>query len=160
MIPLRTSALVVGAVLFSALQALLSASLAHAADDARRATPPPGQALVFVFRAEREPVSATVPVSVNGTRVGELANGTFATATVKPGTTFLRAGDRVLTTLALEAEANKSYFIWIEATPGVSPVRCEMRLVSESAGRRSIETSRFVGVAPASVAAAPRAAQP
>jgi|GEM_PF-6296373 len=139
----------------TALCALFAVSAAHAADNMRGATPPPGKALVLVFRSERDPVSTTVPVSANSERIGELANGTFATATVKPGITFLRAGDRVLTTLSLEAEANMTYFVWIEAIPGVSPIRSEMRLVSESAGRRSLEQSRFVGVPTAVVAVSP-----
>jgi len=139
----------------TALCVLFAVSAARAADDARGATPPPGKVLVFVFRSERDPMSTIVPVSVNSERIGELANGTFATATVKPGTTFLRAGDRVLTTLSLEVEANKSYFVWIEAIPGVLPVRSEMRLVSESAGRRSLEQSRFVGASTAVVAVPP-----
>lgn len=145
-----------GVALLGLLVGGLGAPSVYADDDARRATPAPGKSLIFVFRSERETVSSAVPVSVNGARVGELANGTFVTVTVKPGTTFLRAGDRVLTTLALEAEVNKSYFVWVEGIPGVLPVRSEMRLVSESAGRRSIAQSRFVGVAPVAAVATPQ----
>ena len=135
---------------------------AHAQGDARRATPPPGRALVFVFRSEREPVAAQVPVSVNAAAVGRLANGTFLTATVNPGRTFVRTGDRVLSAVAFQAEPNRSYFVKVEAVPGVSPVRTETRLVSEAEGRRSLAQSRFIGAAPAPrvVKPAPPAAKP
>ncbi len=136
-----------------------AAPLAHAEEEAQ-ATPPPGKALVFVFRSEREPVAAQVPVLVNLEYVGELANGTFVTATVGPGRTHLRVGDRVLTIMSLEAAANQSYFVGVEALPGLTPARTEMRLVSETEGRRSLAQSRFVGVTPAAMAAAPRAQQP
>jgi opacity protein-like surface antigen len=131
----------------------------HAQEDASRATPPPGKALVFVFRSEREPVAAQVPVFVNLARVGELANGTFAVATVNPGRTFLRIGDKVLAVFTLEAAANQSYFVRVEALPGVMPVRTEVRLTSEIEGRRLLAQSRLVGAAPAAIAA-PRVQPP
>ena len=156
MIKLRAWFAVIAALL---LIGVFSPPPAHAQGDARRATPPPGRALVFVFRSEREPVAAQVPVSVNATAVGRLANGSFLTATVNPGRTFVRTGDRVLSAVAFQAEPNRSYFVRIEAVPGVSPVRTETRLVSEAEGRRSLAQSRFIGAAPA-VIAAPRPTPP
>ena len=151
---LRACLAMSGAVL---LIGALSAPLAHAQTDPRRATPPPGRALVFVFRSEREPVDARVPVSVNAESVGQLASGTFLTATVAPGRTFVRSGDRVLSAVAFQAEPNRSYFVRIEAVSGTRPVRTETRLVTEAEGRRAIAQGRFAGAAPA-VIAAPKAA--
>ena len=149
-----------GVLLLTALWGLLSALPAHAEEDARRATPPPGKALVFVFRIDREPLAAQVPVIVNTVLVGELANGTFTTASVSPGNTYLRIGDRVLSTLSFAAAADQSYFVRVEAIHGQTLVRTEVQLVSETEGRRSLAQSRFVGVAPAAVAAAPPTEQP
>ena len=140
-----------GAFLLAALCGLFSALPARAEEDARQATPPPGKALVFVIRIDREPIAAQVPVIVNTELVGELANGTFTTATVSPGWTYLRVGDRVLSTLSWAAEANQSYFVWVEAIHGLTLVRTEVRLVSETEGRRALAQSRFVGVATARV---------
>ena len=145
-----------GAVL---LIGVLSTPVAHAQGDPRRATPPTGRALVFVFRGERPPVDARVPVSVNAEAVGQLGSGTFLVATVAPGRTFVRSGDRVLSAVAFQAEPNRSYFIRIEAVSGTRPVRTETRLVSEAEGRRAIGQSQFAGAPPA-VIAAPRAAAP
>jgi hypothetical protein len=147
------------ALLLTALWGLLSALPAHAQEDARRATPPPGKALVFVFRIDREPLAAQVPVIVNTERVGELANGTFVTATVSPGNTYLRIGDRVLSTLNFVAAANQSYFVRIEAIYGLALVRTEVYLVSETEGRRSLGQS-FVGISPAVITAKPPTEQP
>jgi opacity protein-like surface antigen len=149
-----------GALLLTALCGLFSALPAHAQEAAWRATPPPGRALVFVFRNDRVPLTAQVPVVVNTELVGELANGTFVTATVSPGNTYLRIGDRLLSTLYFVAAANQSYFVRVDATYGLSLVRTDVQLVSETEGRRSLEQSRYVGGAPSAVAAAPRPPQP
>ena len=149
-----------GALLLSALCSLFSTPPAHAEDGARHAIPPSGKALVSVFRIDRAPLAAQVPVIVNTALVGELAHGTFITATVSPGNTYLRIGDRVLSTLSFVAAANQSYFVRVEAIYGQTLVRTEVYLVSETEGRRALAQSRFVGVAPAVVAPAPRTEQP
>ena len=142
------------------LAALFGAAPPVHAQGASRATPPPGKALVFVFRSDRQPVAAQVPVLVNLVRMGDLANGTFAVATVNPGRTFLRIGEQAVAVFTLEAGANRSYFVRIEAVSSVRPVRTEVRLVSEVDGRSSLAQSRLVGAAPAAIAAAPRAQPP
>src|SRR6266852_2414965 len=154
---LRAGLSVSGAFLLAAL--LGAAPPVRAQEDASRANPPPGKALVFVFRSERETVAALVPVFVNLARVGDLANGTFAVATVSPGRTFLRVGDQAVATYTLEVAANQSYFVRVEAVPGVRPVQTEVRIVSEVEGRRFLAQSRPVGAAPPAVAA-PRVQPP
>src|SRR5438876_11201324 len=154
---LRAGLSVSGAFLLAAL--LGAAPPVRAQEDASRATPPPGKALVFVFRSERETVAALVPVFVNLARVGNLANGTFAVATVSPGRTFLRVGDQAVATYTLEVAANQSYFVRVEAVPGVRPVQTEVRIVSEVEGRRFLAQMRPVGAAPPAIAA-PRVPPP
>jgi opacity protein-like surface antigen len=149
--------LVSGVILLAALFG--AASPVHA-QEASRATPPPGKTLVFVFRSDRQPVAAQVPVIVNLVRIGDLANGTFAVAIVNPGRTFLRIGEQAVAVFTLEAAANRSYFVRVEAVSSVRPVRTEVRLVSEVDGRNALAQSRLVGAAPVAIAAAPRAQPP
>ena len=137
-----------GALLLTALCGLFSGLPAHAQEDFRRAVPPPGKALVFVFRVDREPLAAQVPVIVNKELVGELANGTFVAATVSPGPTQLRIGQRLVSTLSFVATADQSYFVRVEAIAGQTLVRTVASPVSEPEGRRALAQSRFVGVAP------------
>jgi opacity protein-like surface antigen len=153
---LRAALAVSGALL---LIGLLSAPAVHAQTDQRQAKPPPGKALVFVFRRERESVDAPVPVSVNAEAAGQLANGTFLVATVAPGKTFVRSGDRVLSAVAFQAEPNRSYFVRVEAVSGTKPVRTDTRLAPEAEGRKAVAQSQLAAAPPA-VVAAPRAAAP
>ena len=149
-----------GALLLTALCGLFSALPARAAEDALRATPPPGRALVFVIRNDREPLAARVPVIVNTELVGELENGTFVNAAVSPGNVYLHIGDRVLSTLYFVAAANQRYFVRIQAIYGQALVRTEVHLVGETEGRRLLAQSRFTGVAPALVVAVPPPLKP
>ncbi len=157
---LRTSRSMSGALLLAALCGLYSSLPAQAQEGARRATPPSGKALVHVFRHDNVPLAASVPVVVNTELLAELQDGTFVTATVDPGNTYLRVGDRVLSTLYIVAAANQSYFVKIVATYGLPQVRTELFLVDETEGRRSL--SRLAEVPSAVVAAKqpPPAAKP
>ena len=149
-----------GGVLLLALCGAFSAPPAHAQEDPRRAVLPSGKALVIVFRSDREPRAAQVPVVVNAQPAGDLADGTFLAAAVDPGHTFLRAGDRVLTSLRFEAAAGQSYFVHLEAVHGIMVVHAEMRMVGEAEGRNLLAQSRWAGAAQAATAAAPGAARP
>ena len=143
------------------LAVLFAPVVARAQADMSLAVPPPGKALVFVFRSDRQAVAGSLPVLVNAQPAGALANGTYLVASVDPGRTFLRVGDRVITSLNLVAASRQSYFVSVGAVPGLSPLRGELRQVSEADGRRALAQSRFVGAgAPPPVAAAPRVPQP
>jgi hypothetical protein len=120
---------------------------------AQIASPPPGKALVVLYRSDKQPVAAKVPVIANATRLGELGNGEFVSTVVNPGRTFLRAGDRILATLAIQTSANKTYYVLVEALASITPVRVDMREMTEAAARRALAQSRAAGAGV--VAAAP-----
>src|SRR2546429_5028518 len=96
-----------GALLLAALFA--TAPPVQAQQDASQATPPSGKTLVFVFRSDRQPVAAQVPVVVNLVRIGDLANGTFAVATVNPGRTFLRIGEQAVDRKSTRLNSSHGY---------------------------------------------------
>src|SRR5882762_10394213 len=141
---LRAGFAVSGALLLGVLLGPLSAPPVHAQEDARRATPPPGKALLFIFRSDREPRAAQVPIAVNAVHVGDLEDGTFLSVSVDPGRTFLRSGDRVLAMLGFQTAPDQTYFVWVEAFHGLTLVQTEIRLVSEEEGRRALAQSRAV----------------
>jgi opacity protein-like surface antigen len=133
---------------------------------AQVASPPPGRALVVLYRSDKQPVAERVPVIANADRLGSLGNGEFINAVVNPGRTFLRVGDRILTTLAIQTSANQTSYVLVQAVPGLTPVRVEMREMTEASARRVLAQSRpaaggAAAVPPrAPVAAAPLAAAP
>ena len=143
-----------GILLLTALCGVFLAPPTRAEEDIRRATPPPGKALVFVFRIDPKPLPTLVPVIMNEVRVGELANGTFISTTIGPGRNYLRIGDRVPSTL--EVTANQSYFVLVRALGDPQSMRLEVQRVSETEGRRSLAQSRFAGAAAATAAPPPK----
>jgi opacity protein-like surface antigen len=150
MTQLRACLAVTGALLLAVLCG--SASLAHAQANVAQSAPPRGKALVFVYRTDRVPIATPVSVSVNAQNVGGLTNGSFFAVTVDPGRAFLRTGDRVVTTLRLDVEANRSYFVRVDVVHGVTTVQTDMRLMSEAEGRRALTQG---GVPPPAAAAPP-----
>lgn len=150
MIRLRAS------LLHGGILALAACGLAYAAGaQAQAPSPPAGKALIVMYRADKQPVAARVPVIANADRLGSIGNGEYVNAVVNPGRTFLRVGDKILTTLAIQTSANQTSYVLIEAVPGLSPVRVEMREMTEASARRVLAQSRPAG---ATAAAAPRAA--
>jgi outer membrane protein W len=127
---------------------------------AQSASPPPGKALVVLYRNDKQPVAGRVPVVVNADRLGDLGNGEYINAVVNPGRTFLRVGDRVLTTLALQTSANQTSFVLVEAVPGQTPLRVDMRETNQAAAQRVLAQSRPAAVGAAGAAAAAARAAP
>ncbi|HET7764086.1 MAG TPA: outer membrane beta-barrel protein [Burkholderiales bacterium] len=142
-------------LLHGSIVALAAACGLPCAGQAQVASPPPGKALVVMYRADKQPVAARVPAIANADRLGDIGNGEFVNAVVNPGRTFLRVGDKILTTLAIQTSANRTSYVLIQAVPGLSPVRVEMREMDEASARRVLAQSRPAG---AGAAAAPRVA--
>jgi opacity protein-like surface antigen len=151
--------LVSGAILFTVLGGLSTVLPARAQEGSQSATPPPGKAAVIVFRVDRIPLAAPVPVFVNNEPAGDLANGTHVVATVNPGTTNVRIGDRLVSAFSFATAANQSYFLRVEAVRSGDAVRTEVYAVAEQEGRRAIAQSRLAGTTPVAPARPP-AAQP
>ena len=145
---LRPCVTAIGALLLAVFFAgPLSAPPAHA-QDAQPVAPPAGNALLHIYRSDRQPSDALVPVSVNAELVGYLENGTSIAVVVHPGKTFLRSGDRVLSTLSFEAAADRTYFVRIQAVHGQTLVHTDISLVDEPQGRSELAQSRFISLAP------------
>jgi len=104
-------------------------------------------------------VAARVPLIANAERLGDIGNGEFVNVVVNPGRTFLRAGDRILTTLAIQTRAGQTSYVLIEAVPGLSPVRVDMREMTEASARRVLAQSR-PAAAGAAAARAPAVLRP
>ena len=106
---------------------------------AKQASPPPGQALIYIFRSEDPAAEAAVPVMLDGRRIGETGPRTFLLATVDAGMHYLISGDKIIAMLRLQCEPGQTYFISQRALIGVYPVRAELDVVDPIVGRKAID---------------------
>ena len=122
-----------------------AANLAGPEEDqhAKQAVPPAGSALIYVFRSEEPPVESDVPVTLDGTRIGETGPHTFLLATVAPGKHYLASGDKVIVNLGIECQAGNTYFISQKAIGGVYPVRTELTVTNADVGRQMINQGQL-----------------
>lgn len=118
---------------------------------------PADGAQICVFRRDDQPVAEDVAVGIDAHRLGQLANGTHVVVTVAPGLHTVRAGSRAMTTLMVNAQASRTYYVWLQALPGVRPLATALTLVNERTARPLLVVSTPLAV---ELAAAPPAAKP
>ncbi len=144
-------------VLLSAGIAASASLLASPLAAAQPSAGPADGAQIYIFRRDDQPVAEDVAVGIDARRLGPLANGTHVVVTVAPGLHTVRAGSRAMTTLLVNAQANRTYYVWLQALPGVRPLATELTLVNERTARPLLVVSMPL---PVELAPAPPAAKP
>jgi len=138
----------VGAALLLAVLCGALASPGAYAQGAQLSSPPPGKALLHIVRSDTEPRDALVPVVVNTELVGYLENGSFTSAAVNPGKVFVRTGEQVIASFELEAAADRTYYLRVQAVHGMTAVQTDISLMNDAQGRDALAQARFVPPAP------------
>lgn len=144
-------------MLLSAAIAASAGPLASPLAVAQPSAGPAGGAQIYIFRRDDQPVAQDVAVGIDARRLGQLANGTHVVVTVAPGLHTVRAGSRAMTTLMVNAQASRTYYVWLQALPGVRPLATALTLVNERTARPLLVVSTPLAV---ELAAAPPAAKP
>lgn len=138
----------VGAALLLAVLCGPLASPGAYAQGAQLSSPPPGKALLYIVRSDTEPRDALVPVVVNTELVGYLENGSFTSVAVNPGRVFVRTGEQVIASFELEAAADRTYYVRVQAVHGMTVVQTDISLMNDTQGRDALAQARFVPPAP------------
>jgi len=87
-------------------------------------------------------------VVVNTELVGYLENGSFTSVAVNPGKVFVRTGEQVIASFELEAAADRTYYLRVQAVHGVTVVQTDISLMNDAQGRDALAQARFVPPAP------------
>ena len=136
--------------------ALAAAPYASSSDDrkAKQAVPPPGKALVYVYRLKDDGPVLSPTLQLNKRAISGLAVGTYLYWAVDPGRVDIRVGDG--RNLSLRAQDGRIYFIRLTVQANGQD---ELRQASYSSGRKDVHGARLVReTAPAPVAVAAEAA--
>ena len=139
--------------------ALAAAPYASTNDDrkAKQAVPPPGKALVYVYRTKDVGPELSPALQFNKRAVSGLASGTYLYWVVDPGRVDIRVGDG--RALSLRTQDGRIYFIRLTVHANGQG---ELRQASYSSGRKDVHGARLVretAPAPVKAVAAPQAAR-
>lgn len=132
--------------LLALLSACASVPLATEAEDAaaRRALPPPGKALIYVYRNETMGAAVKIPVTLNGKVAGDTASKTYFMWTVDPGTHEIGSLSETNQKLSLKCEAGKTYYVWQEMKMGTWSANTKLNQVDEATGRAAVKDCKLI----------------
>ena len=105
---------------------------------AKRFASTPDKARIYVFRNNYFGNIFTQSLQVNGVNAGSLTGYSFMPLEVAAGKYKLFARSENETTLELQVQSGKNYFVQLNASMGVWTFRSELRLVAEAEGRQAI----------------------
>ena len=131
-------------LLLGALAALVSGCASvpmtppEADASAKRFQPRPGMANIYLYRNETFGAAVTMSVSLDGRIMGRTGPKTYFLWEVPPGRHEIQSHTENLETLAVNAEAGKSYYIWQEVKMGMFSPRSLLQLMPEAEGRTGV----------------------
>ena len=151
-------------VLITAALVLVGCTAPRAKPDAdlkaKQFTPQAETASLYIYRSEMTGASAPMTVSVNNQSLGKTNARTYYHLQVAPGSyTVVSSADNT-STVTVDAEAGKSYYVWQKVTMslGSGTARAQVSLVNEAQGQKGVLASKLLttkvrpsafGVAPA-----------
>ncbi len=135
------------AVLMGALMATGCASVnkAPAALDAeaKQFNTHPDFAQVYVYRNETFGAAISMPVAVDGQRAGTTGPKSFFMFQLPEGSHTISSQNGA-SSLLINAEKNKNYFVWQEVKMGMASGGSKLQLVSEQQGRSGVQQCSLI----------------
>ena len=153
-------ALVLGAAALALVGCTAPRATPDADQKAKQFAPRAETASLYIYRSEMTGASAPMTVSVNNQSLGKTNARTYYQLDVAPGSyTVVSSADNT-SSVTVEVEAGKSYYVWQKVTMslGSGTARAQVSLVSEAQGQKGVLASKLLttkvrpsafGVAPA-----------
>ena len=140
---------IVAAMLLIAMLVLsgcASVPMANKNDDAmaKQFTPSTDKAVVYIFRDESMGAAIKMPLLIDGQTVGDTAAKTYLRKELAPGSHTIVSKTEVDSTLTLDMQAGKTYFVWQEVKMGMFAARSALHQVDETKGRASVEKCTLI----------------
>ena len=93
---------------------------------------------LYVFRNENYGGAVGMPISINGTGIGETAAKTFFRLDLEPGYYLVTSSAENTSELALTLIEGRNHFVWQEVRMGVWKARTALSQVDEKKGRDGV----------------------
>lgn len=127
----------ISTVLFSGCRSVPLASM-EADTAAKQFKTNPNGAQIYLYRNELLGGQIKIDVRLDGTEVGKTLQNTFLLLDVPPGKHKLESESENISTLELNTEKGKNYFVWQEAKMGLWLARNKLQSVDESTGKKGV----------------------
>jgi len=102
------------------------------------------KATIYVYRHETHGAASTLPVIMDGRKIGDTAVKTFIRLEVIPGEHTLVSRAENDAVLSVRTDAGKHYFVWQQIRAGLSAPRSMLSLVDEETGRKAVQECALI----------------
>lgn len=104
------------------------------------------KANIYIIRDELIGGAVGMPLDINGQLLGKTSALTYILAIVKPGTQNIVSHAENDSTLSLDVEPGKNYFVWQEVKMGVFMARTKLHSIGETEGKAKVLKCERVGI--------------
>lgn len=111
---------------------------------AKQFMPSTDKAVVYIFRNESMGAAIKMPLLIDGQSVGDTAANTYLRKELVPGTHTIVSKTEVDSTLTMDMQAGKTYYVWQEVKMGVFAARSALHQVDETKGRQGVEQCSLI----------------
>lgn len=108
----------------------------------------PDKANVYIIRDEFLGAAVNMELDINGQLIGRTTAKTYILTSVKPGTLNIVSHAENDSSISIEAEAGKNYFLWQEVKIGAFLPRTKLHIIDEADAKERILKCERVGFAP------------
>ncbi len=142
---MKYSGMVLGAVMLT-MAGCASVPMADSAADtqAKSFATAADKANIYIYRNESFGAAIKMPVLLNDQSVGDTAAKTYIFRQVEPGSYTITSKSESDSTLQLNAESGKNYFIWQEIKMGAWTAGSKLQLVDEIKGTAGVNQSKMI----------------
>ena len=99
----------------------------------------PTKANLYIYRNESMGGAIRMTVSVNNKVLGQSGPKTYFLVQVDPGKHEISSLTENTSTLVVDAQAGRNYFIWQEVKMGAFSARSQLQIVDEATGRKGVD---------------------
>jgi len=141
----RIVSFALGSLVVLLLGACASVPMATPEEDARakEMLPPPGKALIYLYRNESMGAGVSFDVTLDGKPVGSTAANTYFMWVVDPGKHTITSKGENLDEITLNCEADRRYFVWQEVKMGFLYARNKLQQVSLADGLKGVNECKL-----------------
>lgn len=105
---------------------------------AKSFAPAKSKSSLYIFRNENYGGAVGMPISINGTDIGETAAKTFFRLDLEPGYYLVTSTSENKSELALTLTEGRNHFVWQEVRMGIWKARTALSQVDEKTGRDGV----------------------